>query len=554
MSDTDYSRKISSRGHFSVSGVLIRPGTREKFGARIEVQQGRIHSIIRDDRVAGPFIMPGFIDAHVHIESSLMIPSQFARVAVKHGTVAVVADPHEVANVAGEAGVRFMVRNAESVPLYFFFGVPSCVPASPLEKSGAVLSAADVERLLAEEDFHFLAEMMNFPGVVGGDDEVHAKLRVARAAGKPIDGHAPGLEGEDLRKYVQSGISTDHECTTLEEALAKIESGQKIQIREGSAARNFDSLAALIPQYPESVMICTDDCHPDDLERRHMNKIVSRAVARGYDLFDVLTVATANPVPHYGLPVGQLNEGDPADFIVVDDVVDFNVLETYINGVKVFDQNGVLFEPGKMIPPQFTFRDAVPDTDSIKVTASSETMNVIKAVPGELLTGWKTVPVVPGAEIVSDTEKDLLKIVVLDRYENTPPAIGFITGFGLKSGALAASIAHDSHHLLAIGGDDQSIVNALSWIVEHKGGLCYASESDVTGITLPFYGLMSDRPGEEISRLYQELNAEVVHAGCTIGAPFMTASFMALTVIPALKINHNGLFDVAQFRNIPLCT
>lgn len=538
--------------NFDISGVVVKPQTREKFGARISVRQGKIHSILRDDSISGPFILPGFIDSHIHIESSMMIPSQFARLAVKHGTIAVVTDPHEVANVAGEDGIRFMIDNAKKVPLKFFFGVPSCVPASPLEKSGAVISANVVERLLNEDDFWFLAEMMNFPGVIEGDDEVHEKLRAAVAVDKPIDGHAPGLVGDALLKYIQSGISTDHECSTLDEAIEKIELGQKIQIREGSAARNFESLSPLISKYSKSVMFCTDDCHPDYLESGHMNKIVSRAIAKGYDLFDVLSVATANPVNHYGLPIGQLSVGDTADFIVVDNLESFDVSETYIGGVKVYGDNKVLFKKVEEYPPQFTFRDTAPNSNSIKVVATSNTMNVIEAIPGELLTNWKTVNVAPKTEIESDANKDILKIVLLDRYENTSPVVGFITGFGLKSGAIAASIAHDSHHIISVGVDDISIVKALEWIVGNKGGICFASQNSVSGIELPYYGLMTNDSGEQISIKYQELNKQINNAGCKINAPFMTASFMALTVIPNLKINHNGLFDVTKFQNVPL--
>jgi adenine deaminase len=537
---------------FTVSGVVVLPVKRERFGAHVTVSDGKIVSILPDPQVTAPYIMPGFIDSHVHIESSMLIPSQFAYMAVKHGTVGVVTDPHEVANVAGVSGIRFMVENSKEVPMKFFFGVPSCVPASPLEKSGAVITAQNVKDLINEDDFFFLAEMMNYPGVIYGDKEVFEKLSVTAEVGKPIDGHAPGLQGKDLEAYVKSGITTDHECSNTDEAIEKIKLGQKIQIREGSAARNFNALSTLITGYPNSIMFCTDDCHPDYLENGHINKIVQRAISKGYDLYDVLTIATTIPVEHYKLPIGQLNVGDPADFIVVHDLISFNVKETYVSGVKVFSNESVLFELPKITAPDFSFRTEFPSIDQLKVIAKGSNMNVIEAIPGELLTNWLVEKVTEGEEIQSNIEKDLLKIVLLDRYSNTKPVLGFIKGFGLEKGAIAASIAHDSHHLLAVGVDDESIQRALQWLVESRGGLCFATPEQISGVRLPYYGLMADEQGEVISKRYQSINKQVIDAGCKINAPFMTASFMALTVIPNLKINHNGLFDVNKFCSVPL--
>ena len=535
-----------------VEGVVVKPLDRDMFGARICVEGGKIVSITKDPMVLEPYIIPGFIDAHVHIESSMLVPSKFAELAVRHGTVGVVTDSHEVANVAGEKGVQFMIDDSKRVPVKFFFGVPSCVPASPLERSGAVLNANDVERMLSDPEFYFLAEMMNFPGVLANDPEVMGKLEAAKRFGKPIDGHAPGLQGSELSAYVSSGISTDHECSTAAEALEKIKLGQLIQIREGSAARNFHSLAPLLRDSAKSLMFCTDDCHPDYLVEGHINKIVAKAISDGYDLYDVLTVSTHNPVKHYNLPVGQLAVGDDADFILVDDLVNFNTIATYIDGVKVYDKEKVYFTTTPHKPPQFVFRTKIPEVDQLKVVSTGFKMNVIEAIPGELLTNWVQVMVDQGQEIQSNTSEDLLKIVLLDRYSDTAPVVAFIKGFGLQKGSIAASIAHDSHHILAVGVDDLSIQKALQWIVENKGGLCFANNAEVTGIKLPFFGLMTDELGEEVSIQYEELNKAVLAAGCKIKSPFMTASFMALTVIPSLKINHNGLFDINKFSSVPL--
>ncbi len=537
----------------TISGVLIVPQEKRMFGARILIRDGKIVDIMEDGAVNGPCILPGFVDSHVHIESSMLIPSGFAHMAVQHGTVAVVTDPHEVANVAGEAGIRFMIDNAKSVPMKFFFGLPSCVPASPMEKSGAVITSVDVERMIQDEDFYFLAEMMNFPGVIFNDPEVVNKLISTKRVGKPIDGHAPGLEGVDLEKYVFAGITTDHECSTLQEAIKKIELGQKIQIREGSAAKNFENLSPLIKNHSDSIMFCTDDCHPDYLSEGHINKIVSRAIAKGYDLYDVLKVSCVNPVKHYNLPVGQLRVGDDADFIVTNDIKEFKITTTYIKGVKVFDKGEVLF-PLKSVPePEYTFRNDLPP-EGLDIVAQTSKVNVIQAIDGELITKWsvENIWVDSNMSLPSNIEKDLLKIVLLDRYSDTPPAIAFIRGFGIKVGALGASIAHDSHHIIAIGCDDISIRSALEWLIDNKGGICYANKESVTGLRLPYFGLMTDMAGEMVKKEYIMLNNLLRSAGCTLHSPFMTASFMALTVIPELKINHNGLFDVIKFKSVPL--
>lgn len=538
---------------YSIKGNLVDPIGRAIKGVVMDVENGVICKISETPSIGSPYILPGFIDSHIHIESSMLIPSRFAEMAVVHGTIAVVTDPHEVANVAGVEGIRFMQSNARKVPLKFFFGVPSCVPASPLEKSGATLDSEIVSKLIAEKNFYFLAEMMNFPGVVNNDPDVMAKLRATKKTGKPVDGHVPGLSGELLKKYIQSGISTDHECSTLEEAVEKIKLGMKILIREGSAAKNFESLVPLLKDYPKEIMFCTDDCHPDYLENGHINKIVARAIAKGYDLYDTLYAACISPIEHYNLPLGKLRVGDKADFILVNNLKDFNVLETHVNGVKVFANDKVLFnQPNERFQP-FTFR-TMHQKGNLKVISSALTLNVIEAIDGELLTNRLIIdsPVKKGEVINADTEKDLLKIVLLDRYNDTPPKVAFIKGFGLKHGALAASVAHDSHHIISVGCDDESIDNALQWVVENRGGLCYFNRDNGDGIDLPFFGLMSNEEGRQVSQKYKKLNAKIHQAGCILKSPFMTASFMALTVIPNIKINHNGLFDSLNFKSIPL--
>jgi len=537
---------------YTVKGNVVNPVERTIKGAEITVENGKIVSINFSEPIAGPFILPGFIDSHVHIESSMLLPSRFAEMAVKHGTIAVVTDPHEVANVAGVSGVRFMQANSQKVPFKFFFGVPSCVPASPLEKSGAVLDAKQVSGLIAEENFYFLAEMMNFPGVINYDEEVTRKISAAKKSNKPIDGHVPGLIGEMLQKYVSSGISTDHECSTQAEAEEKIRLGMKIQIREGSAAKNFDNLSPLLSKYPKDVMFCTDDCHPDYLKQGHINKIVSRAMAKGHDLFDTIYAATITPIEHYNLPLGKLRIGDPADFILVNNLEDFEVIETHIQGRLVYKDGNVQFSQPNEKPDNFIFRDKF--IGDLSVIATGSKMHLIEAIDGELLTKNLLIdaPVEQGNEVFANPQNDILKIVLLDRYSNTLPQVAFIKGFGLKKGALAASIAHDSHHIVAVGCDDISLKASLKWVVSNRGGLCFFNGEEGDGLQLPYFGLMTDENGEKVSRVYEQLNQKVKEFGCSLESPFMTASFMALTVIPEIKINHNGLFDSINFKTISL--
>jgi adenine deaminase len=538
-------------GENEITGQLVDIHTREIYPARIIVADGRIKKILRIDSASGRLIMPGLIDAHIHIESSMVTPGAFSLAAVGHGTVAVVSDPHEIANVMGIEGVRFMIDDSLKVPLRFFFGAPSCVPATDFETSGGELTSRDVAELLSLPGIKYLSEMMNFPGVVYGNSEVLKKLEAAAKTGKPVDGHAPGLTGEMLKKYADAGITTDHECSTLAEAREKLSHGMKILIREGSAARNLAALSPLVKSNPGEVMLCSDDLHPEMLQVRHINKIVSQLVAEGYDIFDVLICATKNPSDHYGLDSGLLREGDRADIIVADSADNMDVLETWIGGIKVYDRGEVLFgyEPGSAVNK---FNCKAIDRQGISVEKQAGQVRVITAQEGELLTGeylWD-----PGDVdlIQPDVSGDILKIVVKDRYNDSPPATGFIRGFGLKSGAFASSVAHDSHNIVCVGTNDDDIVNAVNEVVRLKGGLSVCANGILKSLQLKIAGIMSDRPVSEVAGQYQELSALVQQNGCSMKAPFMTLSFMALLVIPDLKIGDKGLFDVRKFQPVPL--
>ncbi|HUX53718.1 MAG TPA: adenine deaminase [Williamwhitmania sp.] len=510
--------------------------------------------ILGNERAGVGYVLPGFVDAHVHIESSMVSPFFFGAMAVKHGTVAVVSDPHEIANVIGEDGINFMIENAKASPLKFFFGVPSCVPATFFETSGAELDSEVVGRLLKRDDIYFLAEMMNYPGVISGDERVLAKLRYARALNKPVDGHIPGVGGADLERYVAAGISTDHECFTVEEAREKIALGMKILIREGSAAKNFTALHPLILEHPDMLMFCTDDCHPNDFQYGHINLTVKRALALGYDLFTVLKIACINPVLHYKLPVGLLAVGDSADFIVVDNPKNFNITQTYINGACVWDAALPLksaVSSSISLPNKFN-RGPIATSD-IAVVAKSVKVRTIQIMDGELVT--KEVlgsPIVENNYLISNPTDDVLKIVVVNRYQNSPPAVGFIRGMGISRGAIATTIAHDSHNIICVGVKDEDIVNAVNTIVDYKGGLCVYNDNEASILPLPIAGLMSNLSVVDTADKYDNLEGIVRKLGSTLSSPFMTLSFMALIVIPEIKLSDRGLFSTKNFSFINL--
>ena len=522
-----------------VAGTIY-PGT-------LEVRDGIIVDIVKETKCYDTCIIPGFIDSHVHIESSMLVPSEFARLAVTHGTVGAVCDPHEIANVLGIEGVRFMMENANTTPFKFYFGAPSCVPATPYETSGAQIGVMETEMLLRDDRILYLSEMMNFPGVIGNDSEVMAKITCAKRQNKPIDGHAPGLRGNALKQYAAAGISTDHECYEREEALEKISLGMKILIREGSAAKNFETLYPLIDEYPDSCMFCSDDKHPDDLVRGHINLLVKRAVSKGIDVMKVLKCASFNPVLHYKLDVGYLQKNQPADFIVVDNLTDFTVLKTVINGQSVAEKGKThLMHRTPIVLNRFKAGKENPD--DFRVDIKGTNIRVIGAIENQLITDSLTeTPRAECRNAVSDTERDILKIAVVNRYEERPPAIGFIKNFGLQKGAIASSIAHDSHNIVAVGVNDHTICDAVNLIIEQRGGVSLVSDEFREVLALPVAGIMSDEDGFIVAEKYARLNTLAKKLGTRLSAPYMTLSFMALLVIPHLKISDKGLFDSRSF-------
>jgi len=575
-----------------ITGRLVDIVQEKWYPAEVVIEDGMITSVTALPADAGaaqkeddslPFILPGFIDSHVHIESSLLIPAEFARLAVVHGTVATVSDPHEIANVSGLPGVEFMIRNGHTVPFHFNFGAPSCVPATRYETAGACLGVPEVTALLKNPEIKYLAEMMNFPGVLNKDPEVLEKIAAAHALGLPVDGHAPGLTGEAAREYIAAGISTDHECFTAEEALDKLKYGMKILIREGSAARNFEALIGLLNDYPDQMMFCSDDKHPDSLVAGHINQLCARAVAKGIDVFKVLKAACLNPVLHYRLDTGLLRAGDPADLIVVKDLKDFIVLKTFIGGQLVAENGVSRIARGQAegIVNKFSCEPKTPQDFAYLLDKWGEEENVeqvyvIEALDGQLITNKLVVPVkdvavvsVKGAPpakglLQSNPGKDILKIVVVNRYQPAPVAKSFIRNFGLKRGALASSVAHDSHNIVAVGVDDESLCRAVNLVIREKGGISCVdpgdgnsgggrSEGGVSSsgidlvLPLPVGGLMSAEDGYSVAEAYTAIDAMAKSLGSPLSAPFMTLSFMALLVIPHLKLGDLGLFDGDQF-------
>ncbi|MDP2723921.1 MAG: adenine deaminase [Bacteroidales bacterium] len=539
---------MSKTQTYSLSGKILDLHNQKIIEGTVHVENGKIKSIVPGIVSTDQVILPGLIDAHIHIESSMLIPSEFAKLAVVHGTVATVSDPHEIANVLGIDGIKYMIANGNRVPFKFYFGASACVPATPFETAGFQFKSTEIEELLGMKEIKYLSEMMNFPGVINRDAWEMEKIAIAQRHNKPVDGHAPGVKGENAMKYASAGVTTDHECFTMEEALDKIKYGMKIQIREGSAAKNFEALVDLLKDHADEVLFCSDDKHPDDLVKGHINQMVVRAIGKGYDPLKVLRSVILNPIKHYGLEVGTLQIGDPADMIVVDNLEDFNVKQTYINGQLVADNGKSLID--SVYEDQPNNFDAEPIlADDLRIVPKGGKLQVIEAYDGQLITGTLfEQPKVVDNNVVSDTERDVLKMVVLNRYERkAKPAIAFIKNFNLKEGAIASSVAHDSHNIVAVGTSDEYIARAINQVIAEKGGVAVVNKRVANTLPLPVAGLMSTCDGYKVAHHYYQIDQEVHKMGSTLRAPFMTLSFMALLVIPELKLSDKGLFDGKSF-------
>ncbi|MCF8366893.1 MAG: adenine deaminase [Bacteroidales bacterium] len=538
---------MKDSGEFNVSGKVVDLVSGKIIPGIVTVKDGRIASIQPSQNVDKQYIVPGLIDAHVHIESSMLIPSEFARLASVHGTVATVSDPHEIANVLGIDGIHYMINNGKKVPFKFYFGASSCVPATGFESSGANIGVEQIDELMSSSEIKYMSEMMNFPGVLFHDEQVMQKIAVAKKYNKPIDGHAPGLKGDDARKYIEAGITTDHECFTMEEALDKIKYGMKIQIREGSAAKNFDALIGLLHTHPDMVLFCSDDKHPNDLVKGHINQLVKRAIGLGYDPLLVLKSCIINPIKHYKLDVGILQPGDDADFILVDNLDDFNITETYVNGILIAKNGKTCIDSVNESEPNI-FKAEKITPDEIAIPATSSGIKVIKAFDGQLITGKMIAEAkVEKGNVVSDTDRDILKMIVMNRYKKAAPAKAFIHNFGIKHGAIASTVAHDSHNIIALGATDEDIVKAVNLLVDTRGGISVIDGEEEHVLPLPVAGLMSADDGYKTAAAYEKMDTLAKKLGSQLKAPFMTLSFMALLVIPDLKLSDEGLFDGTKF-------
>ncbi|HQV78810.1 MAG TPA: adenine deaminase [Chitinophagales bacterium] len=521
----------------------------EIYPAIITIEHGKIKSVEKINETIQTYILPGFVDAHVHIESSMLVPTEFAKKAVIHGTVATVSDPHEIANVLGKEGIYYMIENGNKCPFKFNFGAPSCVPATVFETAGAEISAADIDELMSKNEIKYLAEMMNYPGVLFQDKIVMEKIAIAQKYLKPIDGHAPGLTGEKAIQYIHAGISTDHECFTYEEAKFKLENGMKVLIREGSAAKNFEALIDLLHDFPNEIMFCSDDKHPDDLLLGHINLLVKRALSKGINLFKVLKAACVNPVLHYNLNVGLLRIMDNADFIIINNLKDFEILETYIDG-KLVAQNGNSFiktKPEKVIN-NFSIKEK--NVADFELQVLTDKVRIIEVIDGQLITKNLEGNVLKNknGKAISDIKNDILKMSIVNRYHEAPIASAIIKNFGLQQGAIASSVAHDSHNIIVVGVDDESMCKVVNALIQHKGGLAVAGVDSCTVLPLPIAGLMSQDSCEVVAEKYTALVHKAKNLGCTLHSPFMSLSFMALLVIPSLKLSDRGLFDGDTFQ------
>jgi len=538
--------------NFTVAGNIVDVINRKIFPGKITITDSKISAVEENNETYDNYILPGFIDAHVHVESSMLIPSEFARLAVVHGTVATVSDPHEIGNVLGIDGVRYMIENGKKVPFKFYFGAPSCVPATSFETAGAEIGSAEIREMFEKDGLYYLSEMMNYPGVLFKDTIVMEKIRIANEMKRPVDGHAPGLRGDDAKKYISVGISTDHECYSLDEALDKLKFGMKIIIREGSAAKNYEALHTLIRDNSDNVMFCSDDKHPNDLVISHINEIAARSVAYGFDLFDVLKCACVNPVKHYNLQVGLLQTGDPADFIITNDLKNFIAMKTYVNGRLVAENGKSLIQSvdEKIVNH---FNTSKKNTADFTIAGKDCIIRVIEALDGQLITNELHLPSkIKDGKLISNTDNDVLKLTVVERYKNGKPAIAFIKNFGLKKGAIASCVAHDSHNIIAVGVTDEDICNAVNAIIDNKGGVAVSFDGKSEALALPVAGIMSNEDGYSVADKYTKINKLAKELGTGLHAPFMTLSFMALLVIPQLKLSDKGLFDGRKFEFVDL--
>lgn len=536
----------------TIEGNLVDVFEEKIFPAIVKIKEDKIYEIKKTNKEYERFILPSLIDAHIHIESSMLTPSRFSEVVSIHGTTSVISDPHEIANVLGIDGIKYMIKEAEASNVKIFYTAPSCVPATKFETSGAILGIKEIEKLMRLEKIVGLGEVMNFPGVINGDKEIMKKIEIAKKYNKPIDGHCPGLSGKKLKKYISAGISTDHECTSLKEAEEKLKLGMKIMIREGSSAKNMEDLIEIAKENDECFLV-SDDKHLEDLIKGHVNFLLKRAVELGVDPIKAIKMVSLNPALHYKLPVGLLRIGDPADIVVVNDLKNFNVIENWIDG-KLIARKGKLLRRCKKkikIKNSFRLKKIEPKRFEIKTNKKENIkIRVIKVIENQIITKSETVIL---KKLSSDIKKDILKIAVVERYGHNRIGIGFVKGFCLKAGAIASSIAHDSHNIIVVGTNDKDMSYAVNYIRKIRGGIAVVKNKKIIGkIELPVAGLMSNKSSGYVIKKLKDIHEKIRKLGCNLKSPLMHLSFLALLVIPELKISDYGLFDVNRFEFVDL--
>ncbi len=552
-------------------GTVVNVFTGELLRADVLIENEKIIGVgdysveyadVKED-VSGKYLCPGFIDGHIHIESTMLTPAELARLCLPHGTTAVVADPHEIANVCGVDGIKYMMEAAADIPLNVYFTLPSCVPASPFDESGAILEAGDIEPLFDHPFVVGLAEMMNYPGVLFDDPGVMAKISAAKKHGKTVDGHAPFLVGRDLDKYVAAGIASDHECCNLDEAVEKIRKGQHVMIRQGTAARNLDDLLPLFdPPYNHRCLLVTDDRHPADLmSEGHIDNIIRLAAEKGKSVITAIKMATIQAAEYFGIRyVGAIAPGYRADVLVLDDLERVSIVDVYSRGDKVVDGGNMASFARPKVDEKLTA--TVLDSFHVKELCESDfhieekrkKCRVIEVIPGQLITKEKLCDINWEQNNGIDTERDILKLAVIERHKNTGHVgLGFINGIGLGSGAIASSVSHDSHNLIVIGTNDADMALAANRVREHGGNAVVSGGKVIAEMALPIAGLMADVSGEEIARDNENVRRAVSQLGTAEGIePFMNMAFVSLPVIPSIKMTTQGLVDVDKQERISL--
>lgn len=535
-----------------IKGNILNVFTDEIYPGEIKIEHGIIESIKEVNADFNDIIVPGFIDAHIHIESSMLTPSRFAEIALRHGTTSVIADPHEIANVMGMDGIDYMIDDAKKTPLKYYFTAPSCVPATKFEKSGATISPNIIDNLLSRPEFVALGEVMDYNAVISNEKSILEKIKIAKKYHKPIDGHAPLLSGKNLQKYVKHGVITDHESTTKKEVAEKKRMGMKIMIREGSESKMLEKLI-----YSNCDFIVSADLKPEDLINGHLDKCLRKAVDYGMDPYEAIKLVTINPAEHYNLNAGSISPGKSADLVFIDNLRDFTVKRVVINGNTIFKKQKLLFRANPR-PIDTTLHVSLTKPEDFDLKAQnpahkSATVNLINVSDNTIITKQSSAKLsIQKKTIIPSVFEDILKISVVDRYGGNTISNGFVKGFGIKNGAIASSVSHDSHNIIVVGTNSEYMSRATNHLIENKGGLAAISNQAKLDVTLPIAGLMSDKPAKVVANNSAKLNELVSNMGCELSSPFTSLSFMALPVVPEVKMTTNGLFNVNTHQFIDI--